>query len=292
MRIAFYLLRVHPKTGVAPASRQRLSARQDRHYRVLGCSLIVAFFPWAAALGTATVNQAPQLAPGEVGDASAPATNMGFAGQGHRVPMVCDDPSADPPPGESKPLARPSTLIGNQHPVNGGANPVEVGSIMVRPSGGTRESRSSSDLSWRDGLPLVIVLGVIAAMALLLRRFLPNQRLLNGSGAIEVVARTGLSSKQQLVLIKVGRRLVLLGVSAERINPLSEVVDPDEVAMLIGTAAGDQPGSMRRAFADTFEREVRSYDEPSDEKLTESVSGQVRGLLDKLRRHTRPREAV
>ncbi|NLX13324.1 MAG: FliO/MopB family protein [Phycisphaerales bacterium] len=257
---------------------------------------IIVFWSWNVVFCAAAVGTPPQASKSEGGDAPVPVVNTGFAGQNRRVPMVCDVSPAEAMPSEAKPVVRPPAPIGAQHPVGTGLEAVEGDSIISRPSEGKslqRDGRHAGGLTWRDGLPLAVVLGVIAAMALLLRRFLPNQRLLTGSGAIEVVARTGLSSKQQLVLVKVGRRLVLLGVSADRINPLSEVVDPDEVATLIGAVAGDRPGSMRRAFADSFDREVQSFAEPSaDEHLAESASGHVRNLLDTLRRYTRAREAV
>ncbi len=258
--------------------------------------LATVILTWTVALAWVSANQGTQVLPDKEGDPLAPVRNIGFAGQEHRAPMMCADEATASRTAESRPIVRSSAPAGAQHPVSHTEGDLAAHPVIPRESEGkslSRDSRATAGLSWRDGLPLALVLGVIAAMALLLRRFLPHQRLLTGSGAIEVVARTGLSSKQQLVLVKVGRRLVLLGVSAERINPLSEVVDPDEVAALMGTAAGDRPSSMRRAFADSFEREARTYAEPSaDDQLVETVGGQVRGLLDKLRRHTRAREVA
>ncbi len=260
--------------------------------RYLSATVILT---WAVALVSVVANQEATVSPDETADLRVPIKNIGFVGQEHRAPMMCAEETTETRSAESKPIVRSSTPIGAQHPVSDTAH-AAGGTALSRESEGkslSRDNRVTAGFSWRDGLPLVLVLGLIAGMALLLRRFLPNQRLLTGSAAIEIVARTGLSSKQQLVLVKMGGRLVLLGVSAERINPLSEVVDPDEVATLIGAAAGDRPGSMRRAFADSFEREVRTYAEPSkDDQLVETVGGEVRGLLDKLRRHTRAREVA
>lgn len=264
--------------------------------RISHYPLATVILTWTVALAWASANQETGVASGREGDPLTPVRSIGFAGQEPRAPMMCADEEPDSRATESRPIVRSAAPVGAQHPVSHAEGDSTSHPVIPRESEGkslSRDSRVTAGLSWRDGLPLVLVLGLIAGMALLLRRFLPNRRLLTGSGAIEVVARTVLSSKQQLVLVKVGRRLVLLGVSAERINPLSEVVDPDEVAVLMGTAAGDRSNSMQRAFADSFEREARTYAEPSTEdRLVETVGGQVRGLLDKLRRHTHAREVA
>ena len=49
---------------------------------------------------------------------------------------------------------------------------------------------------------------------------------------IRVVARASLSPKHSAALIHVGRRFVLVGMSAERVQTLCEIGSPEEVAEL------------------------------------------------------------
>lgn len=136
----------------------------------------------------------------------------------------------------------------------------------------------------RDMWPLLTVLLLIGGMAMVLRRYMPARRLLGGSDVLKIVARTHVSPKQQLVLVKLGRRLVLLGVSPERISSLSTVEDSDQVAMLLGEIASGQPGSISSAFASSVEDEREAYaGDVSDGDETEATRGQVRGLLQKVR---------
>jgi flagellar biogenesis protein FliO len=135
----------------------------------------------------------------------------------------------------------------------------------------------------RDLVPLLSVLALIVVGALAVKRFMPGRRLLTGGGVVEIVARAPLSTRQSLVLVKLGQRLLLLGVSADRISTLSVVDDPDQVAMLAGDLAGQQPASISREFARSFAEAADSFD-GMDGEPGESAGGHVRGLLDKVRR--------
>jgi len=149
--------------------------------------------------------------------------------------------------------------------------------------------------AWRfwDALPLLAVLAMIGAIALVLKRFMPARRLLTGAGVLDIVARTPLSGKQSLVLVKMGRRLILLGISPDRVRALDVVDDPDQVATLLGEAAGQKPDSMSAAFADTFRQEAHAYvEEPVAQNAAIAARGHVQGLLEKVRRLTRGRDVA
>jgi flagellar biosynthetic protein FliO len=136
----------------------------------------------------------------------------------------------------------------------------------------------------RDAWPLLTVLGLIAAAALVVRRFMPARRMLTGQGVLDVVARASLSGKQSLLLVKMGRRLVLLGVSPERINALAEVEEREEVALLLGEVASTGPDSMSRVFAGSMAKERGAFlPDPLDRESAAEASRHVRGLLEKVR---------
>ncbi len=135
----------------------------------------------------------------------------------------------------------------------------------------------------RDLWPLLAVLVLIAAIALFLKKFLPTRRLMAGSQVLRIVARTHVTPKQQLMLIKLGRRMVLLGVSPDRISTLSTVDDPEQVALLLGEVASSQANSASRAFVESMGEEADTYEELPEEDATSATRGQVHGLLEKVR---------
>jgi flagellar biosynthetic protein FliO len=57
------------------------------------------------------------------------------------------------------------------------------------------------------------------------------------AGAMQVVSRLSISPKQQLLLVRVGQRVVLVGNSGTQMNTLCEIADPEEAAGLLGQHA-------------------------------------------------------
>jgi len=122
---------------------------------------------------------------------------------------------------------------------------------------------------------LAIVLGLVAVVFYVLRRFVPSMRAPD-HGAIRVVARTALTPKHSVALIRLGRRFVLVGVSGDRLNTLAEVNDADEVgalAALVGGAAS--PDDFSHALADESMSYEVSWDgvpEPNHDRATDTNS--------------------
>jgi len=151
-----------------------------------------------------------------------------------------------------------------------------------------RGGRQSPSLPWyRNGLvSLAIVLGVIVAAAALARRLIPSVRA-SSSGLIEVVGRSHLAPKQSLALIRVGRRLLLVGLTAERVSTLCQIDEPGEVAELLtgerrthGTKRRETPSPHDKRFADLLGAAARDYEtqigtEPALGEEAESVAAGI-----------------
>jgi flagellar biosynthetic protein FliO len=135
-----------------------------------------------------------------------------------------------------------------------------------------------------DFLPLAVVLALVALAAWVVKRYLPARRLVTGSGALEIMARLPLTPKQSLVLVKMGGRMVLVGVSPERVNTVCVVDDPEQVAELVGRIASQSRDSSARAFRQSLDHQVDTFDEGTEEELPLQAGGGVRGLLEKVRR--------
>ena len=99
--------------------------------------------------------------------------------------------------------------------------------------------------SWRGWMRTLAALVVVVALIFLVRwgqrRIAPGARSTRLPEAVEVLGRTGVSARQQLLLVRLGRRIVLVGCGPEGMSTLSEVTDPDEISALL-----DQSGKGRR----------------------------------------------
>lgn len=211
-------------------------------------------------------------------------------------PDILTLPPEELPAGESRASSTPQPPQSNE-----GASPTRRDEVsgstenreITRRISPRQENESLQELSRRDtasdrGLlrdlwPLLVVLGVIGAAAYMVKRFVPSRRLLGGSGALRIVSQTHLTAKQQLMLVRLGGRLVLLGVSPDRINTLSIVDDPEQVALILGDVASTHAGSVSRAFAESMEEEAEAYVELPEDDTTDVTRGQVRKLLTKVR---------
>src|SRR5260221_706966 len=98
-----------------------------------------------------------------------------------------------------------------------------------RGAGGTS---TSSQSPWDMGkVPLALggVLALIFAMRWLGKKMVPGARR-GTSRAVQVLVQSPLSARQQLMLVQVGRRLVLVGNSGSGMSALCPIKNPCEVS--------------------------------------------------------------
>ena len=147
------------------------------------------------------------------------------------------------------------------------------------------------------------VLGALAAvLALILflrwcsRFFFPPGGVRHTSRAVEVIAKSPLSPKQQVMLIRVGRRLIIVGDSGSQLNTLCELSDPDEVAALVGQLQDERMPPAKKAFGAMFGRSRTKFesapgddaapplvDEPEEAEPVASAREELSGLRERVR---------
>ena len=115
---------------------------------------------------------------------------------------------------------------------------------------------------WRPFLSLLAVLALIVLCAWLFRRFSPSSQHGRTNSAIEIIARSAISPKQSVCLIRLGRRLLLVGLSPNHMANLSAVDDPEEIALIMGEMEKQMPNSISKTFDKLFHRETQQYDDP------------------------------
>jgi flagellar biosynthetic protein FliO len=138
---------------------------------------------------------------------------------------------------------------------------------------------------------LGLVLGLIFLLGYLVRRFiLPKVRL--GGRDLEVLARTYVGNKQSVALVRAGRRVLVVGVTASRVNLLTCLDDSMEAAHLIGEAAARKSGSISDQFARQLQGETQQYASPEphessveDDRPASIVQTrhQLQAAIDRLR---------
>ncbi len=130
---------------------------------------------------------------------------------------------------------------------------------------------------------------VLALMALLyfgLRRWAPSVKFQDG-GVVRILGRTVVGPRQSLLLVRVGQRVVMVGVSPDRIERVCELADAEEVAAITSQASG---GRTKAEFSAWLDKEAAEFADA--EKAGESPTAGSRGssgsrslteLLQKLR---------
>lgn len=102
-----------------------------------------------------------------------------------------------------------------------------------------------------------LVAGLAYATARLLRR---RTQLLQRGGSLEVIDAIALGARQQLALVRAGRRVICVGISSDGICRLAEFRGADAEALL-ETAARQRPdlpaGGNLLVFADSFRQVLR-----------------------------------
>jgi flagellar biogenesis protein FliO len=94
----------------------------------------------------------------------------------------------------------------------------------------------------------------------------------NGTRAVQVVSRSVIAPRQSVVLMRVGRRVLVVADNGTQLSSLGEISDPDEVAALIGQVQGekiDLAGRTFGAFIGRFKRDEK------DELVASSASGSL-----------------
>ncbi len=125
------------------------------------------------------------------------------------------------------------------------------------------------------------VLALLVGVFVLLKRFGRGSRFLRGASTIDVLARRGLAPKQEVLLVEIGGRVLILGSTRERISTLGELSDPDEVAKLKTRLVGGTAESASKVFGETLRSGLQDYEripDPEARDRGETIAAEVAAL--------------
>ncbi|MBI9017111.1 MAG: FliO/MopB family protein [Phycisphaerae bacterium] len=145
--------------------------------------------------------------------------------------------------------------------------------------------------TWKMMGSLILVIIVIFGIALAVRRFMPGGKVLGNITAVKVLSRTAIGPRQSLCLVRLGSRILLVGLSSGHMTTLQSIDDPDEISRIMGLIESESNSSITNSFGSLFSRESSQYDAEEDyqseTEVDDSQFGQsnseLAGLLKKVK---------
>lgn len=101
---------------------------------------------------------------------------------------------------------------------------------------------------------LAVVLGLFLVFAWMVRRAGPKGSTLLPGEVLEVLGRAPLALRQQVYLIRCGRKLILVHACPDNVETLTEITESEEVDRLLGLCRQSQPNSATAAFRQVFQQ--------------------------------------
>lgn len=179
---------------------------------------------------------------------------------------------------------------GQETTASDGEQTVDMGQTAENfTSNGNRDAQGvgPKDYGWWEVTKMlfwvvVVTLGIYGT-AKLVKRYVPAARNIFGGAALKVVGRMHLSPKQSIIVVKVGRRMVVVGVTPTEMRALTEITDPEEVAEMDRDIAGPAKGATTREFGQELKEASKEY-ESGQELLASSGETRESGAVSGIRK--------
>ena len=251
-----------------------MDARVKTKTRRCRCVLLMALIVMGAA-DTQADDPAQSESPTEGATTSNQAVSIEVSKDGESAPLDRASPpsesSGERRADKASPESERKRSLNSARDVSSSSR---AGPRALRRSSSSVSSRRSTDREtpwYSSGVgALAIVLVVVAGGYWLVRRYLPSVRT-TGSNALRVVARTSVTPKHHLALVQLGRRFVLVGVSGDRLQTLSEVTETQEVAE-VAAQTGATLAGRPNGFDDLLAKESDDYHEDPDADDVEDLA--------------------
>jgi flagellar protein FliO/FliZ len=139
-----------------------------------------------------------------------------------------------------------------------------------------KDGGASSAGDWlRTVLALAVVAGILYGLRFVLRRHVRSDEAKSASGPLEVLWRMNLAPKHQALLVRMGERLLLVGISPGGMTTLAEATNANEIAALTAATQRGDAGS----FAGLLGRKKAEFDRAAQA----APGGEAKRLAEKLR---------
>lgn len=201
-------------------------------------TILALSLPLAAV---APASAAPQQAADQAQASSAPVAE----------PVTVPAPVANASAGNA-PAINPASPAAAETTVGGGAANRPAPAPAVAPV--TMPASSATGSLLQTLLALIVVLGVLGALAWFLKRYGPKAG--GGSANLRVVGALNLGGRERVLVVEVGNQWIVVGASPGRINALA-TMPKQESADMSGTGATLTPHTQpASSFADWLKQTI------------------------------------
>lgn len=130
--------------------------------------------------------------------------------------------------------------------------PPKTGRRITPPGESTSQNRNQPTSPFGTFVALLVVVGVIGLTYRFLKKGGVGLRPGLPTDAVEVLGQSVLANRQAIQIVRIGSRILVLGTSAEGLNTLSEITDPDEVEALSVSCKSEKPVRRVQSVVDIF----------------------------------------
>lgn len=143
------------------------------------------------------------------------------------------------------------------------------------PDNSETDKTENTDTSWQlqTFFALFIVIILIYSLKIIYSKLTGRRVAKVDSKTVEVLSRVNVGMRSHVLLLKVGKRVLVVGEGTQGLNTLSEIDDDLEVASILGQVRANEKGSVSKGFQKMLGKFEDGYEEKdlvSDEGLDES----------------------
>lgn len=203
-----------------------------------------------------------------------------------------DSPVRPIAPPAVEPARSPTVEAAGAQPRSGAASPAQIDNARQfdqQPLGAPPQARETDpaklDSETSAGnywLQTMFALGIVIALIFVLRWFLRRMSgtasVTGGAGLVEVLARTPIGHKTQILFLRVNERVIVAGQTPAGMNTLAEFDHPDDIAMMLQKVEASRPTSITQSFSSLLGQLDSNEDGRRDAGLDDSEH-----LIDRTR---------
>ena len=166
--------------------------------------------------------------------------------------LLCAASSFAAPPADAKDVHSAPAVV-KAPPSKIDSTPLSHEAVTSSPVNDSKDSTSNLETP-RVAVALAAVIALILLLRFGARRFFDLPGGHRPTGAVQVLSRTVVAPRQHVVLLKVGKRIIVVGDSGGQMSSLGDIADPDEVASLVGHIREEKLTVSAKAFGSLFRR--------------------------------------